>query len=426
MIDKEKLILRYLDDALSSDEMDQLNNILEEDVEARDFLYSVSEQSVVLAGMERSLNLNKKKTAAKSPKSIQSKLFIAIAALLAIALTVLVSPQLQQKDLVVTASSVTGSFKWLGDDGKVFESISEGTELPSGSIESMSEQSSIKLTYEDKTQITLFGQFSASLSGVDQKKLNLYKGYMSANVKPQKKPLLISTPTAKMEVLGTTFNVDSSVNNTLLSVSEGAVKLTRKVDAQDVRVKANEAVIAANEATEKLLVKEILKPVHNWKSDFDSASQDSLIGQLVYVDNKAFVKSSPRQIFHAYLQTNTTIHRVGQKLQWRTPAPLILKRNSQVVVKGRMDKAAKLDILFMVKEPKGGFAGNFYKQIFPELDENGNFEIRTSLEGFKKLQNWSQEYVEGLQLYTVSMFTTGVDHNLMGSAIEIITEEVSK
>ena len=425
MTDTEKFIMRYVDDALSEEEVTELNSLLKEDAEAREFLYSISEQSVMLAGMERSESLSKKEDITEVPNPGKVKIIYALAALLAIAFTVLLFQNGNQNEMIVRVTLVTGSFKWISEDGVIYGNLDVGTELPSGSIEATSDQSSIKLAFQDQTKVTLYGQFSASLSEVRQKKLNLYKGFMSADVNPQPKgkPFLISTPTAQMEVLGTKLNIDSSANNTFLSVSEGAVKLTRKVDAQDVKVKANEAAVASDQASQDLVIKEIQKPIHNWQSDFANTPTESLIGQLIYIDGQAAVKSAPKQFFHKGKQRKAMIHRIGQKMQWRTTAPLILKENSKIIIKGRMDKPERIDLFFLTKEPKGDFAGNFYKQIIPDIDEAGNFEIQTSIKGFNKLQPWSQKHIDGLQIYVFQMYTIEVDPNMIAYSMEILTPE---
>ncbi|MCH2209292.1 MAG: FecR family protein [Lentisphaerales bacterium] len=423
--EKEILIMRYLDDALNEEELLELNKILKEDAEAREFLYCISEQSVILAGKERSKAITEKPKQTEVPKPVNFKIIYTLAALLTVAFTLVFTLNAKQDAVVVKVTSVTGTFKWLSDDGTVYEKIDVGTELPSGSIEATSEQSSIKLVFKDKTRITLFGHFSASISEEEQKKLNLYKGLLAADVNPQPKgrPFIINTPTAQMEVLGTKFNIDSTVNNTLLSVSEGAVKLTRKVDASGVKVKANEAVLAANKSSQKLIVKEIQEPVYNWQSDFANAPTEDIVGQLIYIDDQAFVKAAPREIFDKHQKRKLNVNRVGHKLQWRTRAPLMLKDHSKLRIKGRMDKAATIDLFFLMKEPKGDFAGNFYKHITPELDEHGNFEIVTGIDGFRKLQPWSQDKVTGLQVYLYQMYTAEVDVSIMASSMEIITAE---
>ena len=51
--------------------------------------------------------------------------------------------------------------------------------------------------------------------------------------------MVIHTPTAKLEVLGTQLNVDSDSTSTVVNVNEGRVRVTRLVDGSVVDVPAD-------------------------------------------------------------------------------------------------------------------------------------------------------------------------------------------
>ena len=75
-----------------------------------------------------------------------------------------------------------------------------------------------------------------------------------ADIAPQSdgRPMLIHTPTADLEVLGTQLNVDVGASSTLLNVNEGRVRLTRLVDGQVVEVPAAHQLVASVDGNESL------------------------------------------------------------------------------------------------------------------------------------------------------------------------------
>lgn len=61
-----------------------------------------------------------------------------------------------------------------------------------------------------------------------RKELHLRRGSLSASIRrqPAGEPMVIHTPTATLEGLGTQLNVDADPSSTALDVNEGRVRMT--------------------------------------------------------------------------------------------------------------------------------------------------------------------------------------------------------
>jgi hypothetical protein len=80
------------------------------------------------------------------------------------------------------------------------------------------------------------------------KRVTLEAGVLDANVakQPPDEPMILSTPHAEVQVLGTRFRLTVTPNSTRLDVYEGRVKLTRRNDGKSVVVAAKEFALAGS------------------------------------------------------------------------------------------------------------------------------------------------------------------------------------
>lgn len=105
------------------------------------------------------------------------------------------------------------------------------------------------LRYDDGTRITIAaGSAATVLSTATGKRLRLDHGELAAvvSVQPSGRPLVISTATAEVVVLGTTLEVASSGGETRVGVSSGTVRVERGADR--LLVAAGSFAVAAPDA----------------------------------------------------------------------------------------------------------------------------------------------------------------------------------
>ena len=131
---------------------------------------------------------------------------------------------------------------WGSSPAHVEDKLRPGQNLISGN------DGSVRLDYADGTTIELPGSSSLVMeaSANESKTLRLTQGKLSAHVAPQPADaaMIISTPAAKIEVLGTRFSLSAEDRTAWLDVESGKVRLTREIDNSSVQVAAGYSCMA--------------------------------------------------------------------------------------------------------------------------------------------------------------------------------------
>ncbi|MEA3367381.1 MAG: FecR family protein, partial [Planctomycetota bacterium] len=152
---------------------------------------------------------------------------VAAAVVVLIAGVYLLRPGREGEIAIIT--EMNGALEWTGDGGRVVHGLEAGSSLRGGTLESLSADSWAVLTFRDGSTVTVYGRSVLTICEGRQKEMHLREGSVSAGVAPQPhgRPMLIHTPTARVEVLGTQLNVDAQRTSTTLRVNEGRVRVTR-------------------------------------------------------------------------------------------------------------------------------------------------------------------------------------------------------
>ena len=285
---------------------------------------------------------------------------------------------------IARITGLSGSLIWTGDRGQIVRDVKIGTELAGGTIEGMSPDSWFELQFNDGSTVMISGTSMLTFADVGQKELRLREGIFSANVVPQPngKPMLIHTPSTLLEVLGTQFDIEANQTSTMLNVTEGTVRVRRLSDGREVDVPAMHRVIA--EGGGDLTLQSVPESVNHWKSQLHlrpgnygkwlPATQQQVAAQ------KAIPLIPPQN-------PSVTLYLLGIPVSRSDGPAVVVRSDSQFVVRGRMDKPAKVYFGIAVSDINGEFAGKFRgdlsdRQPISELDENGRFEVVYRLSDF--------------------------------------------
>ena len=170
---------------------------------------------------------------------------------------------------IARITGLSGSLTWTGDRGQIVRDVKVGTELAGGTIEGMAPDSWFELQFNDGSTVMISGTSMLTFADLGQKELRLREGIFSANVVPQPegKPMLIHTPSALLEVLGTQFDVEARLDSTRLNVTEGKVRVRRLSDGREVDVPAKHRVIAEGDGD--LALQRLPESVNHWKSQLN-------------------------------------------------------------------------------------------------------------------------------------------------------------
>lgn len=171
----------------------------------------------------------------------------------------------------LTLDHVTGDVLIADDDGARLNG-EPGRRLPTDvTVTTRGPMSLARLAYDDGAWVLVAGDSVARFAGREQKTLAIRRGAISASVAPQPagNPLLATTPHARVEVLGTTFSLAATAEETDLEVAAGTVKLTRVSDGASIVVPSGKRVEASGSSSE-LVVHDARPSPDVWGEDFEA------------------------------------------------------------------------------------------------------------------------------------------------------------
>ena len=186
----------------------------------------------------------------------------------------------RQRELIATRYEPGGSVNELAHrSGKTpgrTQAIGQEAELRAGaSIHVVGLASLAVLRLDDGTEISLAGETRIDFHRQgDQTSLTLHEGHLSANVTHQatERPLLIHTPGAEMQILGTRFAVSADDETSELGVRHGRVLLKRLTDGETVDVFTGQYAVVSQRAA--LEARPWPKTPETWSEDFENGLPD--------------------------------------------------------------------------------------------------------------------------------------------------------
>ena len=407
----DDLASRLLDDVLTADELSELIQLARDNPERQAELQSQLEVSEMITQAEDELRDSPLFIAATLDRiddhpfvaTVRSALVeggnkprrtpvrvsrwpwaVAAAAVVAlIASVALLRPKDEPEIIRITA--LNGSTQWTGDGGRVKVDLEVGRSLGGGTLESLAADSWAVLEFRDGSKVTVSGRSMLTIAGGAQKELHLRQGSLSASVSPQHagERMIINTPTAKLEILGTQLNVDADPSSTVLNVNEGRVRVTRLVDGRVAEVPAGHQIVASLDRLVDYKARRRAEPVHSWQV---TLPKDAKHGQWQRDrgEHSDSVRAAP------YLVTcgrpkPLLIYMSAFAVASSDSPPVFLSPGGRFRIRGRMESTGKLIFGLTMHYPKGGFAGKYVASRRIEVSEErgGNFDIELRLADFK-------------------------------------------
>lgn len=363
------LTQRYLDGTLSADELTAFQQRLREDAALRGELRDIAEQAVAFGDLARSGPMPVTATTTKRPRPA----WLALAASVAVLGASVWLFFSGRPDPVLTLVESTGTVT--KGDGTP---LSPNDRLTAGTITTIGETSTAQFRFADGTLITLHGETELTFSEEDQKILALSRGSLSAEVKPQPagRPMLVRTPSAVAEVVGTAFDLTARTDDTVLKVNEGLVKLKRLADGREVDVSANRSAVASLDAGTTLDSASTPAPLTEWSFDFTKTipprdwrgvSRDGVMHASPYVAKK---QDDGRVITHYGVSIRTAL--------LEDPLRLLATESSVIRFRLRQEEAGSLQLMLLTNRTGGGFGGNFECKI-------GSKELQPGADGWSEI-----------------------------------------
>jgi hypothetical protein len=344
--------------------------------------------------------------------------------------------QLKKPDAtIMRVAEVEGLLRWTGDGGRVVDSLEAGAQLGGGTLESLGSDTWARLEMNDGSQITISGQSIVTIADFRQKEIRLRRGIISADVEPQPagKPMIIYTPTARAEVVGTQFNVVAEPFSTQLTVNEGSVQVTRLVDGSVQDVPADHQVVASMEEQTEFKTQRRLDHVVVWHGsmpeDIDYGKWEA--GSIGYPGG---LKAAPM-----FWKTpkhwkkpdgRIVLHVTALKVAAGDRPPVRLNADARLRIRGRIDEAKTVHFGLTTHRPKGGFAGNYVVEetIETKADAGEWFDVELPVKNFKPAPNERKFFDSpvGLELIDCWTVTFDGDAGLQIVDVTLISEESEK
>ncbi len=265
-----RLLSGLLDGRLGDAERARLEQWLRRDPQARRLLMQFVDMEVEFAAIVPAPSVSP--AAPRSTSRRRRWVAVAAAALVFLGLAAL-GLKLAWRDGPGGSSPVLahlqGDVRILSPDGEVRPG-SAGAELrPGDALHLPDENSSARLTLGSGGQMTLSGRSSLEFGRGRADEFALREGRLEASVEPRAagEELVVTTPGARVQVVGTRFTLRASPEETDLQVQEGRVRLTRISDGRAVEVKAGQGLLV-REGLE-LVVRGLSEPPLLWQVGFE-------------------------------------------------------------------------------------------------------------------------------------------------------------
>jgi hypothetical protein len=370
-MNEDLLLQHYLDGALASEDHPHLNQRLREDAAMRAELRFIAEQAVALGDMAR-MRQGLEVPATSKAKGV-SFTWLALAASVALLATSTWFFQQSTPSPVLTLIESSGTVAWTHG-----EPIELGESLSAGAVETVGEASTATMQFEDGSLIRLHGEAELSFAEERQKVLSLTRGTLSADVRPQPagRPMLIRTPSAVAEVVGTAFDLSARSEDTLLKVNEGLVKLKRLADGSQINVSANRSAVASLDAEYSLDAASTPEPLTDWSFDFTTTTpprdwRGVAKGGVMHARSYVAKKLPGGRII--------THHGVSVRpAMLEQPLRLLATERSVIRYRLRLEQKTRLQLMLLTNRPDGRFGGNFECHIEPHeltADADGWYDL---------------------------------------------------
>ena len=323
----EELVLKLLDDEITSDELSQLHDLLETEAGQAAFQQHLVLQSHLLESGRESIadrvtarlqsercrrvedgvmravrdqelpdgrSGNTPSTSPRVAGGLAARVAAVVVAVAVSALIVIWAPWTDSVHPAVARVASHGAIVSVVDqDGQHrldLRSRTPSVPVLSGQIvQATSALALAEILYEDGTVVELQGKTRVKLAVSPEggKELFVMSGQIQAFVSPQPAglPLRIATSTATLEVLGTVLGVEVRDSSTQLQVSSGRVAITRHVDGERVEVSAGQLATATDSSRERLRARPFPKLPDTWEEGFaDGLPQGWSTGRLIKVE----------------------------------------------------------------------------------------------------------------------------------------------
>ncbi|MBN1420949.1 MAG: ankyrin repeat domain-containing protein [Planctomycetes bacterium] len=343
--------------------------------------------------------------------------FMSAAAVAVVLLAILFFLWSRGQPEIATITDLSGSVHWTGDGGRVVHDLEVGSPLRGGTLQSVSVESWATLQFHDGSTVTLSGRSILTISEIGQKEIHLREGSLSASIARQRRDqsMLIHTPTAKLEVLGTQLNIEAEPYSTTLQVNEGRVRVTRLADGRVAEVPADHQVVVSASRLTDFVVKRRPEYVRTWQSSLPTGA---IYGE--WMPGAGHLRTTP--VLLDLRDKPSTLYLAALSISRCAAPPVLLMSGSRFRIHGHIQTSGDMYFGLTVKYVDGGFAGKYHASRHFDLPQETEkrLDIDLALGEFEPQEQEFGDSPVGLELVDWSCFTYNVDLGLTIASVELL------
>jgi ferric-dicitrate binding protein FerR (iron transport regulator) len=266
--------------------------------------------------------------------------------------------------LIVRLETIDGTVTWVGN-GKRRTDLSAGAELPAGIIALEGESASVQLRFDDGTALALCGDSELEFSDDGQKRLALKSGSLSVDARPQptRRPMIVRTQTAEIEVVGTIFSLSADLQATQLSVESGRVRMRRLADGKSVDVAESQTATATLDSVESLQAHAPKTPATSIRYRFDEPLPSNWKGERLPADANKPDRVRAVPCVAGRKADGAPVVQYGISVRGHNGRVAALRPESVLTLRFRSAQHVPLRMMLTVHRPNGSFGGNFEKLV---------------------------------------------------------------
>ncbi|MEM7011832.1 MAG: FecR family protein [Verrucomicrobiota bacterium] len=421
---------RYLADDLDGAELNQLNAALEANPEACAVFDEVSQQAYALSEpLETGLT---ERQPIRFPRRIVVAAIGIAAAILAM-VVIFTRPPAAAEDLARLITNEPAS-QLLNESGDLVRKLSpdEATTLQAGQgVRLDTATSNAEISFPDGTRISIAGhaEIRVGRSATGGKRVSISSGQIEAEVtkQPSGKPLVIATPTSKIEVLGTRLEVNASSEETLLAVTSGRVALIRNADGARVEVPAGRQTRSTKNGAEPLIAVALPIIPDAWEAEFDRGLPEGWrCGKWLSKSGAVLAHPNPENGFNQFSISSSNAWNQGHHSHFQ------IHPDSVLYLRFRMEKPEWFFLMLNLRATPQSARKHGGNVFYQSEDWHGDLEpdewrtLRIPLRDFDKFRKGefqSQDVdLAGLAAYSVYLTTQKRDQGLEVDSIRVVRE----
>lgn len=270
----------------------------------------------------------------------------------------------RKMDAIVEVASLNGAASW-SDGHTVLSNLTVGNKLAAGMVSLEGESAFLTLRFDDGTAVTMTGGSMLEFAARWHKSVVLRHGTLSVDAQPQPpgRPMLIRTPTAEVEIVGTILSVTADSSETQLGVGEGSVRLQRLADGQTVDVPEHHMATASLVTLQPMAATRTSQLPSSYRQTFDGTPGLRCRGKWMAADDRLPSRARAVPFVADRGADGKPIVHYGVTVRDQDHGFVALHDDSVVAVRFRCATPSPLQVMIGMRGPGGAFAGNFEANI---------------------------------------------------------------